>query len=88
MHYVERLFQSLEPLYSQTWFPYAIGTLGILFAYSVYMSLRSLPKMVMYPIIAAACAIVFMNWVYNRNEPEMLTPMINMLTPWLPTGLS
>lgn len=88
MHYVERLFKSLEPLYSQTWFPYAIGVLGILFAYSVYMSLRSLPKMVMYPIIAAACAIVFMNWVYNRNEPEMLTPMINMITPWLPAGLS
>lgn len=85
MHYVERLFQSLQPLYNQPWFPYAIGVVGILFAYSVFMSLKSLPKLVMYPIIAAACVIVFMNWVYNRNEPAVLTPLIDMLTPWLPS---
>lgn len=86
MHYVERLFQSLQPLYNQPWFPYALGVIGLLFAYSVFMSLRSLPKLVMYPIIAATCVIVFMNWVYYRNEPEMITPLIDMITPWLPAG--
>ena len=86
MQYVDKLFQSLQPLYDQAWFPYAIGLLGIVFAYSVLMSLKSLPKLVMYPIIMATCAIVFLNWVYNRNEPEVLSPMINMIAQFLPSG--
>lgn len=86
MHYVEKLFQSLQPLYNQSWFPYAIGVIGLIFAYSVWMTLRSLPKLVMYPIIMATAVIIFMNWVYYRNEPEVLSPMINMIAQFLPTG--
>ena len=85
MHYVEKLLQSLQPLYSQPWFPFALGIVGLIFAYSVFMTLKSLPKMVMYPIIMATAAIVMMNWIYNRTEPEFLTPLIEMLTPWLPS---
>lgn len=86
MHYVEKLFQSLQPLYNLPWFPYALGVIGVLFAYSVLMSLKSLPKMVMYPIIMATCTIVFLNWIYHRNEPEVLSPMINMIAQFLPSG--
>lgn len=86
MHYVEKLFQSLQPLYTQAWFPYAIGVLGLIFVYSVYKTLRSLPKLVMYPIIMATAAIVFMNWVYYRNEPEVLSPVINMIAQFLPNS--
>jgi len=84
MHYVEKLFQSLQPLAHQSWFPYAVGFVGLLFAYSVFMTLKSLPKLVMYPIIAASCAIVFMNWIFNRNEPAVLTPVVDMVAQFLP----
>ncbi|OUW19761.1 MAG: hypothetical protein CBD18_00300 [Opitutales bacterium TMED158] len=85
MLYVERLFKSLQPLYDQPWFPWALGGIGILFAYSVIKTLRTLPKLVMYPIIGATCAIIFLNWVYYRNEPQLLTPMIDAIAPWLPS---
>lgn len=87
MHYVEKLFQSLQPLYNQPWFPYAVGVLGLIFAYSIFMTLKSLPKLVMYPIIMATCVIVFMNWIYHRNEPEVLTPMVNMIAQFLPNSV-
>ena len=87
MHYVEKLFQSLQPLYSQAWFPFAVGVAGLIFAYSVWQTLKSLPKLVMYPIIAATAMIIFMNWVYYRNEPEVLTPMVNMIAQFLPTSV-
>lgn len=86
MQYVERLLLSLEPLYQKPWLPYALGVVGILFAYSVFKTLKSLPKLVMYPIILATCAIVFLNWVFNRNEPEFLTPVIELIAPFLPQG--
>tara|TARA_B110000037_G_C17023923_1_gene466531 strand:+ start:446 stop:712 length:267 start_codon:yes stop_codon:yes gene_type:complete len=84
MQYVEKLFISLEPLYSQSWFPMALGILGLIFAYSVLKTLRSLPKLVMYPIVIATSFIVFFSWVYNRNEPEAISPFIDFLAQWLP----
>jgi len=84
MNYVERLLASLENLSNYSWFPYLLGLLGLLVAFSVYQTLKSLPKLVMYPIVVATCAIVFMNWVYYRNEPAMLTPVVDVLAPFLP----
>lgn len=85
MLYVERLLKSLQPLYDQPWFPYALGCLGLVFAYSVYKTISALPKLVMYPIIGATCVIVCMNWVYNRNEPEIITPIVDVIAPFLPS---
>jgi len=62
-----------------------MGVIGIIFAYSVFKTLSTLPKLVMYPIIGATCVIICINWVYNRNEPEILTPIVDMIAPWLPS---
>lgn len=85
MQYVEKLFISLEPLQTQSWFPFALGLLGLIFAYSVFKTLKSLPALVMYPIVIAGCFIVFFSWVYNRNEPEAISPFIDFLAQWLPS---
>ena len=58
MIYVEQLFESLQYLYSHPWFPYALGVIGALSAYSVFRTLSKLPKLVMYPIIGATCVII------------------------------
>ena len=84
MLYVERLFESLQPLYNQPWLPYALGVIGVIFAYSVFKTLSKLPKLVMYPIFGATCVIICMSWVYHRNEPEMLKPIVDAIAPWLP----
>ena len=85
MPYVERLFKSLQPLYAQPCFPYAMGVIGIILACSIFRSFSTLPRLIMYPIIGATCAIICINWVYNRNEPELLTPVVDMIAPWLPS---
>jgi len=62
-----------------------LGLSGALFAFSVFRTLSKLPKLVMYPIIGATCDIICMNWVYYRNEPEMLTPIVDAIAHWLPS---
>lgn len=61
-----------------------MGVIGIIFACSIFRTLSTLPRLVMYPIIVATCAIICINWIYNRNEPELLTPIVDMIAPWLP----
>ena len=36
-------------------------------------------------LLAAAVGIVFFSWVYNRNEPAFLTPVIEPLSNFFPT---
>ncbi|MEC7907113.1 MAG: hypothetical protein VYC82_07795 [Verrucomicrobiota bacterium] len=47
--------------------------------------MSKLPKLVMYPIIGTNCVIICMNWVYYSKEPEMLTPIVDAIAPWLPS---
>jgi len=86
MFYVERLFKSLQPLSQESWFPWVMGAIAILFVWSLFSSLKSLPKLVMYPLIGATCIILAMTWVGNRNEPAVLTPVVDFIEPWLPAA--
>jgi len=86
MLYVERLLKSLQPLTNEPWFPWVAGLVGLLFLWSLYSSLKSLPKLVMYPLIGATCIILFMTWLGHRNEPAVLTPVVDMIEPWFPAA--
>ncbi len=34
--------------------------------------------------VIVASAGVFTSWTYNRNEPEFITPVVDVLSHWLP----
>jgi hypothetical protein len=31
-------------------------------------------------------SILFFSWVYNRNEPKWLTPVVEKIAPFFPTA--
>lgn len=35
--------------------------------------------------ITAGFGVLFFNWIYNRNEPKFLTPVINKIAVFFPT---
>lgn len=79
---------SLQPIYNEPWFPYAIGFVGLLLAISVFKTIKQLPKLVMYPIIFATVVIVLFNWLYYRSEPAFLSPVMEALAPFFPSAKS
>lgn len=85
MEYLEKLYTSLEPIFETKWFPYLQVFLIALLVISLFKTISKLPKLAMYPILFASSAILFMTWVYNRNEPAFLTPFVDALSNWLPT---
>jgi hypothetical protein len=43
---------------------------------------------IMVTIVAAIImALVAFNWVYKRNEPKFLTPIVNKIAPFFPSQL-
>lgn len=46
---------------------------------------QSSNKILLSILICAAMGIVFFSWIYNRNEPEFLSPIIEPLAQFFPT---
>jgi hypothetical protein len=32
------------------------------------------------------CSVVFFSWVYNRNEPKFMTPIVERIAPFFPSA--
>lgn len=54
----------------------------IVIAVKIY---RGSNKILLSIVMAAVVGIVFFNWIYNRNEPAFLTPVIEPLSNFFPT---
>jgi hypothetical protein len=37
-------------------------------------------------VIFVVGTVVFFSWVYNRNEPKFLTPIIEKIAPFFPSA--
>lgn len=46
---------------------------------------RSSNKIFLSIILACAVGIIFFNWIYNRNEPAFMTPVIEPLSQFFPS---
>jgi hypothetical protein len=46
---------------------------------------QSSNKILLSIILCAAMGILFFSWIYNRNEPEFLTPIIEPLAQFFPS---
>lgn len=54
----------------------------IVIAIKIY---RGANKILLSIVLAAVLGIVFFSWIYNRNEPEFMTPIIEPLSNFFPT---
>lgn len=63
--------------------------LGILVLLVVILLIKQAQKMnkyVLLAIVAVTIAVLGFNWVYQRNEPKFLTPVIDIVAPFFPSA--
>ena len=62
--------------------------LGIAIFVGVFIVLRkvaAMNKVVLAVIVFIVVIVGGVNWIYERNEPAMLTPFINKIAPFFPS---
>ena len=67
------------------WMKVGLGVLGFLLAVIVLRKVMETNKVILIAVGFVLCSIVFINWVYERNEPKFLTPIVNVLAEFLPS---
>ena len=74
------------PLLSRLFSPAAFGVFALMLTISCYRFLRSISP----ALVALICLLIFgilvMHWISTRTEPAFLSPAIDFIAPFFPTG--
>ena len=78
--------EKLKTLKPDVWLKIGIGVGGFVLAILLWRWIMKMNKIVAGVIVFVVCTVVFFSWVYNRNEPRFLTPIVNKIAPFFPSA--
>lgn len=76
----------MKTLPPDVWLKIGIVVVGIIVVVLVFRRLMKVNKLIGGIIVVMVCSILFFSWVYNRNEPKFLTPVIEKIAPFFPSA--
>lgn len=78
--------EKLKTLKPEVWLKIGIAVGGFVLAILLWRRIMKMNKIVAGVIVFVVCTVVFFSWVYNRNEPRFLTPIVNKIAPFFPSA--
>lgn len=77
---------TLKTLPPDTWMKIGIAVASLIIAVVVLRKLAGVNKIIMGVAIFVVVTVVFFSWIYNRNEPKFMTPIVEKLAPLFPAA--
>ena len=75
----------LKQVPPQFWWTVGIVVLAIVLVVVVLQKIAGMNKVVLAVIAFVVFTVVGINWIYERNEPAFLTPLVDKIAPFLPS---
>ena len=63
-----------------------LGILVLLVVVLLIKQARKMNKFVLLTIVLITVVVVGFNWIYQRNEPKFLSPVIDVIAPFFPSA--
>ena len=79
---VEKM-QTLKP---EVWLKIGIAIAAFVIVILLFRRIMKMNKIIAGVIVFVVVTVVFFSWVYNRNEPRFLTPIVEKIAPFFPTA--
>lgn len=80
--------EKIKELPPEIWFKIAMGVVILVAVVVVVRRAAKTNKVIMGVAAFVVVTILFFSWVYNRNEPKFLTPLVNKIAPFFPSASS
>lgn len=77
--------EKLEKVPRQFWINAAIAVLGFVLVVYVARRLRQVNIYALSVALGVVLTLAGFNWIYERNEPAFLTPVVDMIAPFFPS---
>lgn len=79
-------WEKLQTLKPDVWLKIGIGVGGFVLAILLWRRVMRMNKIVAGVVVFVVVTVIFFSWVYNRNEPKFLTPIVNKIAPFFPSA--
>ena len=79
-------FEKLQTLKPDVWLKIGIGIGGFILAILLWRRIMKMNKIIAGVIVFVVVTVVFFSWVYNRNEPKFMTPLVEKIAPFFPSA--
>jgi hypothetical protein len=75
----------LQDIPSDVWLKIGIGVAALIAVVVVLRKLAKVNKVVLTIVVLVVGSFVFFSWIYNRDEPEWATPVVQWLAEFFPS---
>ena len=76
----------MKTLPPDVWLKIGIAVAAVVIAMFVFRRIMKLNKVIAGVVVFVVVTVVFFSWVYNRNEPKFLTPIVERIAPFFPSA--
>ncbi len=78
--------EKLQTLKPEVWLKIGLAVAIFVAAIFLFRRIMRMNKIIAGIIIFVGSTVVFFSWVYNRNEPKFMTPIIEKIAPFFPSA--
>jgi len=78
--------EKMKTLPPAVWLKVGIAVAALVIIVLVSRQVMKMNKIIAGVIVFVVVTVVFFSWVYNRNEPKFLTPVVEKIAPFFPTA--
>ena len=78
--------EKMKTLPPVVWLKIIIAIAAVVIGVFVFRKVMRMNKIIAGVVVFVVCTVVFFSWVYNRNEPKFLTPLMDRLAPFFPSA--
>ncbi len=78
-------FEKAAKVPSSFWLKLFLAIVGLFLFVAIMRKLMQVNKFIFVAVGIVAMALIGFNWIYERNEPEFLTPVVDRIAPFFPS---
>jgi len=78
--------EKLKTLPPAIWLKIAIAIIAFVLTIFLFRRVMKMNKIIASVLVFVVGTVVFFSWVYNRNEPKFMTPIVEKIAPFFPSA--
>ena len=78
--------EKMKTLPLDVWLKIGIAVAAVVITVLVFRRVMKMNKIIAGVIVFVVGTVIFFSWVYNRNEPKFMTPLVEKIAPFFPSA--
>lgn len=78
--------EKIKTLPPAIWMKIAIAIAAFVLTIFLFRRVMKMNKIIASVVVFVVVTVVFFSWVYNRNEPKFMTPLVEKIAPFFPSA--